>query len=139
MQESCNSCFGSKIRNMTLRQAKNRKAQLPKYNSNVLLHVFLHSCQPVFHLTKCRVTYFSPETIVESFLHFIVLLIKVLFNLIRKRQFVVIQCHITLTYDEDWYSKDHQSTSGNLLPFLLHFPLKEYYGIYSKLQEWTII
>ena len=70
MQETRNNCFGSKIYSMTLRQAKIGKHECRNITSTCCC----------FCLTKGRATYFRPKTIVASFLHFMVLLSKVLLN-----------------------------------------------------------
>ena len=74
MQETCNNCFGSKIRSTIIRKAKTGK----------------HECRNV-----SATTFFQPETIVASFLHHIVLLLKVLLNHSSKRQFSVLYCLIS--------------------------------------------
>ena len=45
-----------------------------------------------FWLTKGRVTFFRPATIVARFLHLIVLFYKIIINYTSKRQFVVLLC-----------------------------------------------
>ena len=84
MQETCNNCFGSKICSTTLRQAKTGKH---KWRNVITMYFTLRMYCYIsalmfncFFLTKSRVTYFQPETTVASFLHFMVLLFKVLLN-----------------------------------------------------------
>ena len=75
MQETRNNCFGSKKRSKTLRQAKTGKHERRNVTATVLL---------------------LPETIIAGFLHFIVLLFKVLSNHSSKRQFLMLHCCISI-------------------------------------------
>ena len=59
-----------------------------------------------FRLKKDRATFFRPETIVASFLHWMVILLKVLFNHFLKRQFVVLHCHIVTIIRIFWGMKN---------------------------------
>ena len=107
MQETRNNCFGLKKRSTTLRQAKTGKHECRNitatYAAVILRYIsclvrFCYVAALVltcFRLTTGRPTFYPPETIVASFLHLMVLFLKVVFKHTSKRQFVVLHCHVT--------------------------------------------
>ena len=86
MQETRYNCFGSKMRSMTLRQAKAGKHEcrnIAVTYETYIFRTYQHISALVltcFRLTKGQAVFFRPETIVASFLHLMVLLSKVLLN-----------------------------------------------------------
>ena len=79
MQETRNSCFGSKKHSTTLLQAKTGKHKCwnVKATDCCYISALVLIC---FRLKKSRDTFFWPGTIVESFLHLMVLIFKVVLN-----------------------------------------------------------
>ena len=88
MQETRNNCFRLKKRSTTLLQAKTGKHECRNVTATFGIRAYL------FSLTKGRATFLRPETIVASFMHFMVLLFKVSLNNSSKGQFSVLYCAI---------------------------------------------
>ena len=60
MQEICNNCFGSKICNTILRQAKTGKHECRKVTA-----IFRHSCLPVFAWWRVVLSIFDPKQLLR--------------------------------------------------------------------------
>ena len=88
MQETRNSCFRSKKRSTTIRQAKTGKYECRNVHCCYISALVL----TWFHLTKGRAAFFRPKTIISSFLHLMMLLFKVLLNLSSKHKFLLLHC-----------------------------------------------
>ena len=73
MQETRNNSFGSKKLNTTLRQSKTSKHEC---RNTLLLYFGIRA----YHLTKGRVPFFRPKTLVPSFLNQMVFFYKVIIN-----------------------------------------------------------
>ena len=89
MQETRNSCFGSKKHSTTLLQAKTGKHECRNVTATYFgTHAYLFSPdEGSCYVFSTRATFFRPETIFVSFSHLIVIFFKVLLNHSSKRQF----------------------------------------------------
>ena len=110
MQETRNNSFRSKKLSTILCQAKTGKhdcrnitatyaAVILRYISCLVRFCYVAALVlTCFRLTTGRPTFYPPETIVASFLHLMVLFLKLIFNYALKRQFVGIHCHRGCTF-----------------------------------------